>query len=650
MNKKLFCRDCNRPFPNLSTLKRHHKRKTTTCKLYKNVEHKCLLCGFSIKGLENIKDHMIKCRLRTCHDKEVHSLSSVTITNELASGACEQSSPPSFAWSPLPATELSPATERSSAASKARKLVDEQTGRRAELVSDGGRATKRNWQGQSNNTNFPTTLELMRTTTTQVQIVDSKSKEEQIKKSFQKLFSKQRKKIEKLETTINILTAILKSLDPKLEKFQVENNNITLFNLTSNSKLFLKQSCQEKIEILDEKKKMEDLEDIISFSSYRKSFKRAKIPLVSEPSLVERINKAKKIKLKRRQKCGRTREKIESFDLDKLLKESEEKEKEEIEKLKILCNDNIKQIKESRKYKKILKVLQSYRKKLLIFLGLKDFIKFLFYHIEQLEKVLKVKNKSDKTIKNYIGDGLSPLENRLIKYPRFIYKKIENGDTNFEQMEKILSVRSEFCLKYIPFELNCNIANYGLAMFPVMKLIYWKLLNPYGFYNIVYIEKPNILSKDPYSFYRLDEISKNRRYWTMDCRLACLTNELIESLQPYCEHLFKRLYYTVFNHNNYFEGYEKKLAGVELDCDQLARNIILLSQMQKLNLKLRELFKKNSTLKPTSFDYFNLFGDNPCQRKAFQIKEEVKMVDTIKKIFDKISDDEAVSFFKARDK
>ena len=47
-------------------------------------------------------------------------------------------------------------------------------------------------------------------------------------------------------------------------------------------------------------------------------------------------------------------------------------------------------------------------------------------------------------------------------------------------------------------------------------------------------------------------------------------------------------------------------------------------------------------------DKFNLYGDDSLQRKRFHDKEDVDLVDIIKQLFDDISSEQAVDFYRIR--
>ena len=68
------------------------------------------------------------------------------------------------------------------------------------------------------------------------------------------------------------------------------------------------------------------------------------------------------------------------------------------------------------------------------------------------------------------------------------------------------------------------------------------LPNTYGYNNIIYLPWPKSTKEDPYSFYTLDKFSKDKRLWSMDCRLEDFTLGLSRSILPYAISIFKIMY------------------------------------------------------------------------------------------------------------
>lgn len=94
--------------------------------------------------------------------------------------------------------------------------------------------------------------------------------------------------------------------------------------------------------------------------------------------------------------------------------------------------------------------------------------------------------------------------------------------------------------------------------------------------------------------------------------------------------------------------YEETSGFAKEDCEQLAQNIVLVSQPKKFCNKLRELFIKGCTYTITSNDSFNLTGDDALQRKRYKEHEKAEMVGTVGQMFDDITDEQSVLFYKSR--
>ena len=313
------------------------------------------------------------------------------------------------------------------------------------------------------------------------------------------------------------------------------------------------------------------------------------------------------------------------------------------------CHDLITQLSSSRIYTKLLRKLKAERAKLLGTLKFQEYILVVNNHIEELTKVFRQKQQSDKKIRTNILNSLTPIDARLVRYPGYHDTQMD-GECR-EKMETLSRHGRIFSKEFKPYDIQ-NLVNklttYNVAIFPIEKLIRWELINPYGFWNVVYLNWPKSTLEDPYSFYVLNKIKKGKRYWNMNCRLENFTSDLISCIQPYLIKTFRELYYAVFNDNDYRSNATELSSFVAEDCEQLAQNIILLSQPRKMCDKLRKLLTSECTYKHTCQDQFSLLGDDPLQRKKFQKKEKIEMVDTVGQLFDQINDEQAVNFYKSR--
>lgn len=442
-------------------------------------------------------------------------------------------------------------------------------------------------------------------------------------------------KLHLLERENDILKGILQSISNiEMDKlFLAKRDEIELFNLTPETKIFL---CE----------KYPDIEEKILIT---------KEP---DPAAAEKSDLSESKTYRRPKKNLRTNQELEVKEKDELIKKIEEERlislgtlnNAQIETIINQCDTLIDQLVSSRLYSKILKRLWMERSKLLTTLGLKKYQELTQNHVNRLCKVFEAKKQTDKKIKTSIKSALTPLELRLLKYPGYTDTQL---DTDYqESLEILLRYGSSFPKSPKPYssqEVCSRITNYTVALFPIEKLIRWALINPYNQFNVGYLPLPRSIPSDPYSFYTHRETKKGKRNWNMDCRLEDLTTDLIGTIQPYLISLFRELYYSVFNDNNYYPDYKERSTFAAEDCEQLAQNIILFSQPRKLNAKLRKLVMTECTLECTSNDLFNIFADDPLQKRKFAKKEIVEMVSTVRQLFDQITDEQAVIFYKSRD-
>ena len=112
--------------------------------------------------------------------------------------------------------------------------------------------------------------------------------------------------------------------------------------------------------------------------------------------------------------------------------------------------------------------------------------------------------------------------------------------------------------------------------------------------------------------------------------------------------MFRKLYRDVFGDNDFRKDYNSKCQLTECDCEQLLQNIITVGQPKDFYNIVRTIVKNKATYTPTENDKFNLYGDDSLQRKRFHDKEDIDLVDIIKQLFDDITSEEAVDFYRSR--
>ena len=270
-------------------------------------------------------------------------------------------------------------------------------------------------------------------------------------------------------------------------------------------------------------------------------------------------------------------------------------------------------------------------------------------HIKKIEDIFKEKDYTDKKSITIISKGLSPLESRLISYGNYTQLHLEIDE--IEKLDIVLDLEIQWPKEYFPYDsINFfnSFYNYGLVLFSIKKTLERYLFNKYNFWNIIYLPLPKNTKDDPYSFYILDKVIKEKRYWKMDCRLEELSFTIIANVLPYMINMFKKLYRDVFGDNDFRKDFTQKCQMTECDCEQLLQNIIILGQPKEFYNFVRTIVKNKATYIPTENDKFNLYGDDSLQRKRFHDKEEIDLVDIIKQLFDDITSEQAVDFYRSR--
>jgi len=306
-------------------------------------------------------------------------------------------------------------------------------------------------------------------------------------------------------------------------------------------------------------------------------------------------------------------------------------------------------LKQSRIYTKILHDLREKRSRIFGRMSISAYQDLVYEHIRTIEDIFRDKNYTTKKSTLIISRGLSPLESRLTAYGNYTESHLEVDE--IQRLDTVLDLGSEHEKEYVPFEnskIRDHFSNYSVVLFSIRQNIRRFLFNRYGFHNVVYLPLPKNTEDDPYSFYVLERVNKDKRYWKMDCRLENLSTSLITDVLPYMVSMFRRLYRDVYGDNEFRSDYTSNCQITECDCEQLLQNIIMIGQPKEFCIVLREIVKNKSTYKPTENDKFNLYGDDSLQRKRFQEKEEVDLVEIIKQLFDGISSEEAVDFYRSR--
>jgi len=389
---------------------------------------------------------------------------------------------------------------------------------------------------------------------------------------------------------------------------------------------------EEELGCITEEDEEEEDEDV-SFNKKRYKSAKNKEDLVNELTQEEKMQIVQDVELKR------NREIRDIVALKTSIKETIE--------------DSFKSLVQSRIYKKILSDIKRERFKLMEYSSLSEYIKILEEHTHKLRLILTDKNYPEKKIEKCISQSMYALELRLIWHKSFTSSYIEIDE--IEKFYKCLSISIVFPQKYEPFVKDNFFScfhNYGATFFSINKFIETYLFNPYKFNNVIYYLPHNKeKNNDPHTFYILERVENDKRYWRLDCRLEELCNDFRDSVRHYLINLFRRLYEAVFSDNEYRPDYLATGQLMESDCEQLVQSILLLSNPRELCRLFRNIVKSKATHIATKNDKFNMFGDDPLQKKRLNnpsAKDDPDIIDVVKELFDDMRAEDAVDFYRSR--
>lgn len=319
-----------------------------------------------------------------------------------------------------------------------------------------------------------------------------------------------------------------------------------------------------------------------------------------------------------------------------------------LEQCNIIFDKEFDNIRNTKTYIKNLDIIKNTRKKLLGSLSTYEYTELLNKHINELRKILENKGHQEKKIVSVIAKSLGSLDYRFLYYSN--YYDIPMDIDEFIRFKSSIQIFVHSPSFYVEFNYQHFIKkfyNYGSVIIPLKVCIEYFITNRYGFNNVIYVPLKQSSEDDPYSFYTLEDIVKEKRYWKMDCRLIDLCDNIIRNLKEYLTGIFRKIYQDIFLNNDYREDYTKKTAITSVDFDQLLKNILLLSDKRELYKLIKEIIIKNATYNPTENDKFNLYRDDPLLKKKFEKFKEEDKSDSIKLLFDNITSEQAVDLYRS---
>lgn len=302
-------------------------------------------------------------------------------------------------------------------------------------------------------------------------------------------------------------------------------------------------------------------------------------------------------------------------------------------------------------YSKLVPELIKIRSKIIGKYSIQKYVDILKSHVELLLDILvNIKRSTKSKIKKVIDSSLSPLESRIMGN---FNNSIISTDDIF-MLQNIIHYNTEYDTTFEKFDYTklCNkMLNYGILPFSLRKTLERYLLNPYGYHNIIYIDLPKSKDDDPYSFYTLERIYEGIRHWKMNCRLEYLSELLSTTLIQYLTKMFRDIYKSIYGDNNFRNYYEENHQILECECNQIIKNLIILSDMNTFRNLLCSIIKENATFNfDEKKDKFNLRTDDKCQKTRFKSEKKTDPVEILKLLFDNASYKDIVLLYEEKGK
>jgi len=309
-------------------------------------------------------------------------------------------------------------------------------------------------------------------------------------------------------------------------------------------------------------------------------------------------------------------------------------------------------IQNQKQYASELREMRNVRLRMFKFLQLPQYIDFLKKHVEGMRVIFS--NRMDgKKIPGIIKTRLLlPIELRLLEMKG--YETIPLDTNEISLLKKFLRYRWGFSkeLKIFDKDRIINLYScYNIALFNVADYIKIILPNKYGLNNLIYLDVPKSTVDDPFSFYYLDQINTAKetggetveiRNWIMDCRLDDIVGDIVNSALEFSINLYRKIYYAIY-HDNIYRDNTADSQILEFEGQQLIQNIVIMSDYSHFNTLIRQIIKEKCTYIPTKYDKFNLYSDDPINRRRLKKLDhnviEKEKIKNIKRLFDIIDDE-----------
>jgi len=246
-----------------------------------------------------------------------------------------------------------------------------------------------------------------------------------------------------------------------------------------------------------------------------------------------------------------------------------------------------------------------------------DYIESINSQINKLTIICGAKHYDEQKTQKILKNILSPLDCRLIMFPKYYDVPIEIDELN--KFKLALDINVDHPKKYNPYDRDTlfqKFNNYSIALYPIYEIIKRNLINPYGFSSIVYMKMPSqgeeieFPPPDPYHFYVLSKIEDGKQFWKIDFRLQDFSQDLSLNIKQHGICLFRKIYFDVFNDYIYRPNYKESAYALSHDCVQLINNLYEVIQWKSFCKKMQTLILENAKMVPTDNDKINLKTDD----------------------------------------
>lgn len=281
--------------------------------------------------------------------------------------------------------------------------------------------------------------------------------------------------------------------------------------------------------------------------------------------------------------------------------------------------DIIDKIDTAKNYIMLMDQMSNNRIKLLHKMNICDYITLLEKNIVEITEKLKLRGLEDKKINNLIKTKfLKSFEMKFLLKYNYEDISLTNDDISFLQDTSLSRYNYS---KYKIFDKEVFIQsflNYTISIFDINDMFNFIITNKYC--NIKYIPQLRSKLEDPYSFYYIDKIDNDKIFWTMDCRLHNISNEIREHTLEYCTDLFRTIYYRIYHDNIFRDNFDVEQDILQYEGIQLLKNIYKLCCSYNFTIICQQLFIDclNDTNPDEDNFKFNLKSDDTQQKSVYK--------------------------------